>query len=177
VQEVKASNKNTLTVTPKVSEWNSFMARVFVILTTFFAYIVVRNARIIDPDDKFADELAMTENEAKAIARPFSRMIAGTSFNAKHGALIVNNEDLIDAAVAAYDWTRRFGEVTAEITNVVNNRNNTMRQQGPFQPAREPVNTNREGNNDGTSESFGEASEDRSGEPPRGVYAYPPYGA
>jgi hypothetical protein len=156
---------------PAASKWNSVTQKFIIILTSLLATLIVHNANIIDPSNELEDAMTATNDEALAMAKPFARMLSNTQFSKKHGHAIVDNEDAIDAAIAAYEYAKRLMETQRTIRDVVNNRERATQQAPPMRqtpPRSAPQPPTTEGNEpDGTNgqtEEFG---------PPRGVYANP----
>jgi hypothetical protein len=111
--------------------------------------------------------MAATDSEAAAMAKPFSRMLATTSFSKKYGHVIVDNEDAVDAAIAAYDYSKRVLETQRKINDVVAHR----QAQQPAPPRTVPTQPNpTEAKDNGTN---GQTTENGNEGPPRGVYASP----
>ncbi len=102
---------------PSGDEWS---AKVFdklcIMGTMLFAGAMVRRYNLNDPDDGIADSLAMTDDEARRVAKPLGRFMAGTKFSKTQGRKVLENSDLLDAAFALYDYTDRVNKTLRTYT-------------------------------------------------------------
>ncbi len=93
---------------PNADEWSSkVFTKVAIIITTLYASSMVSRMGINDPDEAIVDALSMTDDEARRVAKPIGRFIAGTDLNKRMGRKVLDNSDLLDAAFALYDWQQR----------------------------------------------------------------------
>lgn len=86
---------------------NKVLAKLLVGITFLVAVRMVASRTLHDPDDAIAEELAMTNDEAKSITHPFARFIEPTPLNTKYGRHAVENIDVVDAGFAFWDWYSR----------------------------------------------------------------------
>jgi hypothetical protein len=114
--------------------------KLLLILSLVLAWYQLRAKHVLDPNGDIADRIAMSDEEAVAIARPIARSFNATSTGMRVGKQIVDNSDLIDAGFAVVQWYKRMGETIDAAT------------QGRVLPTKE---TN---GNSGSSESRIEAS-------------------
>lgn len=143
-ESVKPSSGATTAPAPTgatAGKWNDFSAKLLVVLTTFLGMMIVRGAKVYDPDDDLADRFAMTDKEAKSIAKPFSRFVSKTTFSAKHGAAITGNDDLIDAAISGWEYSRRFNKEATQLRELAARRDssNAQTHRTPAQPYTPPA--------------------------------------
>ncbi len=96
---------------PSADEWSSkIFDKSVILVTAMVAASAVRRYNVNDPDDKIADTLTATDDEARRIARPVSRFMAGTNLNRRVGRKVLDNSDLLDAGFALYDWYDRVNK-------------------------------------------------------------------
>lgn len=88
-------------------------AKLIIIISAIWAYGAVRRYGIPDLDGSLSEELAMTNEEAADIARPIGRLAMSNSTAAKVISPIVENDDLIDAAFAIFEWQKRMNQTLA----------------------------------------------------------------
>jgi hypothetical protein len=93
----------------------NFNAQILAAITLIVAWSQLRRAGVPDRLGNMADRMALTEDEAVAIARPLSRMFAGTDVGKKVGPALVGNEDILDAVFAGIDYYRRNQEIWDEL--------------------------------------------------------------
>lgn len=92
----------------EVSEGLASVAGKFLFLMTLImAWSALRRANIPDPSGETAEHLAMTDDEATAIGRVLARIFASTAPGRRIAPAIVENEDLIDATFAGWEWYKR----------------------------------------------------------------------
>ena len=89
-------------------------AKLAVIISAIWAWSAVKRYGIPDPDSQLAESLAFTDEEAADIARPLGRVAMGNSTTAKLVGPIVENDDLIDAAFAIWEWRKRVDATLAQ---------------------------------------------------------------
>ena len=97
---------------PTGEEWSGkVFDKLIILLSALLAGTMVRRYQLNDPNDAIADALTMEGDEARRIARPLGRYMAGTSFSKKQGRRILENSDLLDAGFALYDYWDRVNKV------------------------------------------------------------------
>jgi hypothetical protein len=72
--------------------------------------------QIPDPTGNYADELAMNENESFAIGKTLARVTLSNSGTARIIAPLVENEDLIDTAIALWDYHQRTTKLLDQLS-------------------------------------------------------------
>ncbi|MGH7239274.1 MAG: hypothetical protein ACREHG_04305 [Candidatus Saccharimonadales bacterium] len=90
---------------------DSFAAKIFVLLTIVIAWSQLRARKIPDPNGTLVDRMAFTDTESVAFARPIARMFLSTDIGRRVAPTLVQNEDVIDAAFALWDWYQRNAEI------------------------------------------------------------------
>lgn len=113
---------------PTGDEWSTkVFDKVVILMSALLAASMVRRYGLNDPNDDIADSLTMEGDEARRIARPLGRFMAGTSFSKKQGRRVLENSDLLDAGFALYDYFDRVnrtlrlhtaGVPLASVTNI-----------------------------------------------------------
>lgn len=104
----KKSSVKVVGVTAQVTQgMNSISGKLLYILTLVFAWSQLRRLGVPDPNGDLADEMAMTDDEAEIIGRPLTRLFLQTEPGRRLAPKIVEHEDFIDAAFAAWDWYKR----------------------------------------------------------------------
>ena len=93
------------------------ISKLLVIATLLIMYLRVKGLGIPDPQGDLAEELAFTDDEAIAIARPIARWSNSSVVGTRVVAPLVNNQDLIECAFAFYEWNRRTDEILRSLTN------------------------------------------------------------
>lgn len=130
----------------------SFAGKVLFLVTLILAWAQLRRARVPDPDGDIAETMAMSDDEAVAIGRPLARLFASTENGKRLAPVIVQNEDIIDAVFAGWEWYKRNRMVWDQLT-----------EQGyttaiPTQPETQAMRYNAEGTTNGSN---GQATSDR----------------
>lgn len=80
---------------------------------------LIQQQEQIDPDGTAAKKaalaraLALTDESARAIAAPLSRLLAPTELNRRYGRAVVDNSDWAPAAVAVVELSRHWAEFLA----------------------------------------------------------------
>lgn len=115
----KSTTKKTHTAarrtgTVTVAKASGSFAKLFIILSAIWAYAAVKRYGIPDLDGSLSEELAFTDEEAADIARPIGRFTMSNSTTAKIVGPIVENDDLIDAAFAIWEWQKRINQTLAQ---------------------------------------------------------------
>lgn len=82
-------------------------AKLLILITVAWAWSAVKKYGIPDVDGRLAETLAFTDEEAADIARPLGRLSMSNTASAKLIAPIVENDDLIDAGFALWEWRKR----------------------------------------------------------------------
>lgn len=100
-------------------------AKILLLLSVVYVYGLLRAKRIPDPQGALSEELALNDEEAAALAKPLARITVSNSKAARIAKPIVENEDLIEAGFALWEWQRR-------IDNTLNSYNRQRTQE--YQP-------------------------------------------
>lgn len=99
------------TVTPTKAAGT--FAKLVILISVAWAWSAVKRYGIPDIDGTLAETLAFTDEEAADIARPLGRLSMSTPQSAKVVAPIVENDDLIDAGFALWEWRKRVDATLA----------------------------------------------------------------
>ena len=100
------------TVTPTKAAGT--FAKLVILISVVWAWTAIRRYGIPDINGELAETLAFTDEEAADIARPLGRLAMSNSSSAKVIAPIVENDDLIDAGFAIWEWRKRVDAVLAQ---------------------------------------------------------------
>lgn len=99
--------RNDKTKPPSQEATANMLGRLLVYLSAFLAAALVAG----DPDvrtdadqEALAGRLALSEDQAKDIMHPISRILTPTGVWQKYGGSIVNNSDVLASLVALYEW-------------------------------------------------------------------------
>ena len=95
------------------------VGRILIILTMVVAH--QRLSRINIQNEQLEDDLSLSDEEADAIAKPLARWSLKSKTGSRILKPIVDNEDLIDAGIALWEYNRR----TQQILNKLKERNTT----------------------------------------------------
>ncbi len=102
---------------PTGEEWSSrVFDKLIILLSALLAGSMIRRYQLNDPNDAIADSLTMEGDEARRIARPLGRFMAGTTFSRKQGRKVLENSDLLDAGFALYDYWDRVNKTLRQYT-------------------------------------------------------------
>lgn len=96
-----------------VKRSNAAVSKILIILTMVIAYRQLRSAGIFS--EKLEEDLAFTDEEADAVAKPIARWAANSQMGAKVLRPLVDNDDLVDAGVAIFEYHRRTSKIWAQI--------------------------------------------------------------
>lgn len=113
--------------TVTASKASDAVAKILLILTAFTAHSQCKKYGIMD--EHIEEQLTMTDEEADAIAAPISRWSMKSKTGAKILGPIVENEDLIDAGVALWEYNRRTSQLLKELKGAINVANRTTASQ------------------------------------------------
>ena len=89
------------------------VAKILIVVTLIVAHR--RLASVGVDDERLDNDLSMTDAEADAVAAPVARWALRSSVGARVIGPIVANDDLIDAAVAVWEYDRRTRRVIAAL--------------------------------------------------------------
>lgn len=117
IQDVSPGSRPASTKAPKEggaseSDLQDFTAQILVYLTLGLVIVTTRG---VDLPDESVDSLALSDEEAAAVAKPFARLFTGTTLNARYGQSIVRNQDVLEAGAALFAYTRRITKALAQI--------------------------------------------------------------
>lgn len=101
---------------PSGSKAAPVVAKILIILTAVMAHRQCKRYGIVN--DQLEDELTMSDDEADAIASPIARWSMRSKTGAKVLGPIVDNEDLIDAGVAIWEYNRRTSQILSNLRKV-----------------------------------------------------------
>src|SRR4029077_2338493 len=85
-------------------------AKILLIVPAIIAWGRLKRLAVPDPEGKIAEELSLTDDEAAPIARVLARVTMSNERTAKIVKPIVENEDVIDAAFAFWEWNKRVDD-------------------------------------------------------------------
>lgn len=100
------------TVTPTKAAGT--FAKLVILISVAWAWNAVRRYGIPDVDGSLAETLAFSDEEAADIARPLGRLAMSNSSSARVVAPIVENDDLIDAGFAIWEWRKRVDQALSQ---------------------------------------------------------------
>lgn len=101
-----------LTTPPDFGEWSDFLGTiVFRWATRAFIVVAFRgiDRNIIEPEDKA--ELELDDEQLEALAKPFAHIAVRSNYMTKHGRLIIDSKDGIEALVILFMWMNRVTRV------------------------------------------------------------------
>lgn len=103
---------------PTGDEWASrVFDKLIILLSALLAGSMIRRYGVNDPNDNIADILTMEGDEARRVARPLGRFMAGTKFSKTQGRKVLENSDLLDAGFALYDYWDRVNKTLRQYTS------------------------------------------------------------
>jgi hypothetical protein len=117
--KVPSSARNVKVTVPRVggtvtpTKAAGTFAKLVILISVAWAWSAVRRYGIPDVDGSLAETLAFTDEEAADIARPLGRLSMSNSASARVVAPIVENDDLIDAGFAIWEWRKRVDKELA----------------------------------------------------------------
>lgn len=88
-------------------------AKLVILISVAWAWSAVKRYGIPDPTGDLAETLAFTDEEAADIGRPLGRLSMSNASAAKFVAPVVENDDLIDAGFAIWEWRKRVDQELA----------------------------------------------------------------
>lgn len=132
-----AKPRNSASISDKKAA-GSF-AKLFIIISAIWAWTALRRYGIPDLTGQLSEELAFTDEEAADIARPVGRFMMSNSTTARIVGPIVENDDLVDAAFAVWEWQKRVNATLAQykghqIQDNQRSTNNVATQQNEVSP-------------------------------------------
>jgi hypothetical protein len=89
-------------------------AKLLVIITVGIAWGRIRRMGIPDPEGNLAEELSMLPEEAEPIAKVIARFTTSNATTAKIVKPLVENEDLVDAGFAIWEYNKRQSEILSQ---------------------------------------------------------------
>lgn len=110
----KPARRAGKTSTVTASKASGTFAKLLVVITAMYAWAELRRKHIPDASGELAEELAMTDEEASAVAKPIARFAVSNSTTAKIIGPIVENDDIIDALFSLWEWQKRTQAVMAQ---------------------------------------------------------------
>ena len=105
------------------------VSKILIILTAVMAHRQCKRYGVVN--DQLEETLTMTDDEADAIATPIARWSMKSTVGAKVLGPIVDNEDLIDAAVAVWEYNRRTSQIVKEMRKLNNVANESPAEAKP----------------------------------------------
>lgn len=109
--------------TAATSELTTVFGKILLLITAAYAWSQLRRMQVRDPGGAFAEALAMTDEEADAVARPIARAFNSSAAGVRYGRKIVDNSDLIDAGFALYEWYQRQTQMLEGLAQQVRKTN------------------------------------------------------
>jgi hypothetical protein len=141
---VKRTTTRTPRGAPTGDEWSTkVFDKVLILLSALLAGSMVRRYGLNDPNDAIADSLTMESDEAKRIAKPMGRFMAGTKFSKTRGRQVLENSDLLDAGFALYDYFDRINKTLRQYATTPQ----PLASVSPIRPTRQAE----EGDTDGST--------------------------
>ena len=89
-------------------------AKLLILISVIWAWSAIKRYGIPDVTGALAEELAFTDEEAADLAKPLGRLSMSNSATAKVVGPIVENDDLIDAGFALWEWRKRVDQALAQ---------------------------------------------------------------
>lgn len=113
--------RKTKGLTAEVSDGLASLAgKILFLITLIMAWSALRRAQVPDPSGDLAESMAMTDDEATAIGRVLARIFARTAPGRRLAPVLVENEDVIDAAFAGWEWYQRNAKMWDELRGEAN---------------------------------------------------------
>lgn len=103
------------------------VAKILIILTAMSAHSQCKKLGLAD--EHLEEQLTMTDDEADAIAAPIARWSMKSKTGAKVLGPIIENEDLVDAGVAIWEYTRRTNQILKQLKGSVGVANESVAKQ------------------------------------------------
>lgn len=99
ISETKVGKKPTVDATSKILGKVVYYLFLAIVMTVVSSDMTLTE----DEQEQTSGALALSSEDAEAIARPFARFLTPTSFWQKTGPQIIANGDIIDALIAGYN--------------------------------------------------------------------------
>ena len=98
---------------PKVAaqKASGLITKLLIVVTVLLAEAKISKGGFSDPTGTLAEELALKDDEAEAMAQPLARWASKSSVGSKVLGPVVENEDLLDAGIALWDYSRRVNRI------------------------------------------------------------------
>lgn len=112
----KPGKKGSVSTRITDDSMTTVFAKLLLVMTLIIAWSSLRRLGISDPNGSAADDLAVTDEEAQALAAPFARIFNQTPIGVKYGNTIVENQDVIGALMAAWEYSVRFKTTMGQYT-------------------------------------------------------------
>ena len=121
------------------------IAKVLIIVTVISASRKLSKLHI--EDERLEDALSLTDDEAESIAKPLARWGNNSRVGKKVMSPLVENEDLIDAGVALWEYNRRVSKVMSQLrmSNPATNVRSADVPAKPVEQVREGASTGHSG--------------------------------
>lgn len=98
---------------PDFAEWNDFIGSVVIRWASrAFIAVVFRGLdyqRLLTPEE--LEDLELDDEQLQDLAKPFAHVAIKSKFLTKHGRMIVDSKDAIDAAIVMFMWSARVRRI------------------------------------------------------------------
>lgn len=97
---------------PNFAEWSDFFGTVvFRWATRAIATVILRgiDREQLTPEEK--EDIDLDDEQLQAIAKPFAHMATRSAFLTKHGRMILDSKDAIEASVIMFMWMGRVNRI------------------------------------------------------------------
>jgi hypothetical protein len=105
--------------TVKAGAASGVVSKLLIIATALMAHRQLSRYKLVN--EALEDELTMSDDEADAIASPIARWGVKSKVGGQVLGPLVENEDLIDAGVALWEYNRRVSTIVKEIRRQMSN--------------------------------------------------------
>lgn len=114
-----STTKSGRVSTSTQAKLNGITANVLGVMTLALCWSQLRRMHIPDPTGDIADQMSLTTEEAIAIGAPLTRLFLNTEPGKKLAPVIVNNEDVVTAIFALWDWYKRASTIIENATQQI----------------------------------------------------------
>lgn len=97
---------------PNFAEWSDFFGTVvFRWATRAISTVILRgiDRELLTPEER--DDIDLDDEQLTAIAKPFAHMATRSAFLTKHGRMILDSKDAVEASVIMFMWMGRINRI------------------------------------------------------------------
>lgn len=124
---------------PNFAEWSDFFGTVvFRWATRAISTVILRgiDRELLTPEEK--EDIDLDDEQLTAIAKPFAHMATRSAFLTKHGRMILDSKDAVEASVIMFMWMGRINRIAKRYRpqhqKPERGKRNVRQQQGQEQP-------------------------------------------